>query len=125
VTHSNDFANQLTKLRNNFQELVLGIQGKKVIFFVGAGISLGAPTNIETAKELVLRLKDKFGHFNWWAEPLFNLWKLKTNQQITTARMPAQGMRFLHLWAKNVHSPLQKADGPLLGILQALAILVG
>jgi len=64
----NDFAYQLSKLRNNFQELVLGIQEKKVIFFVGAGISLGAPTNIETAKELILRLKDKFGCFDWWAE---------------------------------------------------------
>ena len=68
MTPSNDFANELNKFRNNFQELVLGIQGRKVIFFVGAGISLGAPTNIETAKELVLRLKDKFGSYDWWAE---------------------------------------------------------
>jgi len=57
----------MSNLRNNFQELVLRIQGKKAIFLVGAGISLGAPTNIETAKELVLRLKDKFSGFDWWA----------------------------------------------------------
>jgi NAD-dependent SIR2 family protein deacetylase len=68
VTPFNDFANQLSNFRNNFQELVLGIQGKRVIFFVGAGISRGAPTNNETAKELVLRLKDKFAGYDWWAE---------------------------------------------------------
>jgi len=68
MTHSDDFANKLRDFRNNFEELVLGIQGKRVIFFVGAGISFGSPTNIETAKELVLKLKDKFGNFGWWTE---------------------------------------------------------
>lgn len=68
MTHSNDFANKLKDFRNDFEDLVLRIQEKRVIFFVGAGISLGAPTNIETAKELVLKLKDKFGNFDWWTE---------------------------------------------------------
>jgi len=68
MTHSDDFANKLSNLRSNFEELVLGIQEKKIIFFVGAGISFASPTNIETAKELVLKLKDKFENFNWWTE---------------------------------------------------------
>lgn len=68
MTHSDDFANKLRDFRNNFEELVLGIQGKRVIFFVGAGISLASPTNIETAKELVLKLKDKFENYEWWTE---------------------------------------------------------
>jgi NAD-dependent SIR2 family protein deacetylase len=68
VTPFNDFASELNRFRNNFQELAQGIQGERVIFLVGAGISFGAPTNIETAKELVLRLKEKFGVYDWWAE---------------------------------------------------------
>lgn len=68
MPNSSEFRTKLDRFRNDFEELVTGLQVNRVVFFVGAGISRGSPTNIETAKELVQKLKDKFGNYDWWRD---------------------------------------------------------
>jgi len=68
VTPTNNFNDLLDSFKTDFEDLVLSIQGKRVIFFVGAGISRAYPTNLETAKDLVSRFKDLFGSYGWWTE---------------------------------------------------------
>jgi hypothetical protein len=63
---SNQFEAKLQAFRDNFGDLVPAIEEKRIVFFVGSGISRASPTNIETAKELSRRLKERFSSYSWW-----------------------------------------------------------
>lgn len=68
IPSTKEFISRLDQFKNRFEELARAIEGGRVTFFVGSGISSGTPTNIETAKELARKLKDKFGCYDWWQE---------------------------------------------------------
>lgn len=64
----NQFELEIQNFRNSFQELVHSIKNKRIIFFVGSGISSIPPTEIDTAKGLAERLRLIYSGFPWWQE---------------------------------------------------------
>lgn len=77
---SNQFETKLQAFRDNFEDLIHAIERKRIVFFVGSGISRASPTNIETAKELSRRLQENFGSYSWWRN-YFDLSNLTSEQR--------------------------------------------
>ncbi len=77
---ASQFETQLQDFRTEFEELIHAIEQRKIVFFVGAGISRYSPTDIDTAKELSQRFKEKFGNYPWWQE-YFDRNRLTSEQQ--------------------------------------------
>lgn len=63
---SQEFQAELDRFRNDYESLVHAIEDRKVVFFVGSGISRATPTNIETARELSQKFQERYGQYDWW-----------------------------------------------------------
>lgn len=62
----NEFELEIQKFSGNFDELIRSIKNKRIIFFVGSGISSEQPTDIDSAKDLSRRLKENFSTLDFW-----------------------------------------------------------